>query len=113
MTSAGQLDQEVQFLRASKTDNGVEQVETFTALGDPVWAERVYASDGEKWRAQQVQAQISARFKLWSSAFSRGLTLKDRLSCGGELYDITGIKPVGNNLDFIEISAVARAVENV
>jgi head-tail adaptor len=102
------LDRRVQFLRAALVDNGLEQVETFAAHGVPVWASRKDVSDGEKARAGEVQAVLMTRFVIRSSAFSRGLTAKDRLATEGLIYDITGIKQQGRR-DFLEITATARA----
>ena len=105
---AGRLDRRVQFLRATVTDNGIEQVETFTEHGAEVWASKEDISDGERWRAGEVAAHITARFQVRSSEFSRGLSPKDRLSCAGVTYDISGIKEVGR-LQMLEITAAARA----
>lgn len=105
---AGTLDRRVQFQRATVTDNGLEQVETFANHGAAVWASKEDVSDGERWRAGEVAAHITARFQVRSSAFSRGITPKDRLICAGAAYDISGIKESGR-LEMLEITAAARA----
>jgi head-tail adaptor len=105
---AGALDRRVQFLRGIVADNGFEQVEVFTAHGSPVWASKVDVSDGERWRAGEVAAHITTRFQVRSSAFSRGLTPKDRLVCAGVTFDISGIKEIGRQ-QMLEITAAARA----
>lgn len=109
MKGAGTLDRRVQFSRATLTDDGFGMVETWAPLGGPVWASKEDVSDGEKWRAGQVQAQITTRFKVRFSAFTAGLTPKDRLSCEGLTYDVTGIKEVGSRRTFFEITAAARS----
>lgn len=105
---AGKLDRMVQFLRSTLTDNGLEQVEVFASHGVPVFASKLDISDGERWRAGEVQAHVTARFQVHASAFARGLTPKDRLICEGVTYDISGIKEVGRR-DMLEITAAARA----
>jgi len=108
---AGHLDRRVQFRRATLTDTGLGLVETFANHGSPVWAHRRDVSDGERWRAGEVQAHITTRFTVRSSAFSRGLTPKDRLVCEGVEYDITGIKQTDARRTFLEVTAAARADE--
>jgi head-tail adaptor len=108
MGAGVRLDRRVQFLRAALVDNGLEQVETFAPHGVAVWASRKDVSDGEKARAGEVQAVLMSRFVIRSSAFSRGLTPKDRLTSEGRAWDISGIKEVGRR-DYLEITATARA----
>lgn len=103
-----QYDSRAQFRRATKTDGGMAVVETFANHGGVVWAKRTDISDGERWRAGEVQAHVTARFVVRSSAFTRGITPKDRLTCDGRDYDIVGIKEIGR-LDRLEITAAARA----
>ena len=106
--AAGKLDRRAQFLRATVIDNGVEQVEAFASHGGAVWASKDDISDGERWRAGEVAAHITTRFQVRSSAFTRGLTPKDRLTCAGVTYDISGIKEIGRQ-QMLEITAAARA----
>lgn len=103
------LDRRVQFRRAALVDNGLEEVETFANHGSPVWASKADVSDGERWRSGEVQAHITTRFQVRYSAFSAGLTPKDRLVCEGMEYDISGIKEVGPRRTRLEITAAARA----
>lgn len=65
-------------------------------------------SDGEKAVAGTIYAEVSARFVVRSSAFSRDITAKDRLVEGGRVFEIIGIKEIGR-LDRLEITAIARA----
>jgi SPP1 family predicted phage head-tail adaptor len=103
------LDRRVQFQRAALVDNGLEQVETFSNHGTPIWAERKDVSDGEKARAGSVEASLMSRFVVRYSAFTAGITPKDRLTCEGQTFDITGIKtPQGTRRQWLEISGTAR-----
>lgn len=109
MARAGDLDRRVQFHRAALTDDGyTAAAETWADLGSPVWASKADISDGERWRAGEVQAHITTRFRVRWSAFSAGITPKDRLVCGGVTYDISGIKEIGRR-ELLEITAAARA----
>jgi SPP1 family predicted phage head-tail adaptor len=109
MAQAGQLDRRVQFRRATLADDGyTTAAETWADLGAPVWASKADISDGERWRAGEVQAHITTRFRVRWSTFSAGITPKDRLVCAGVTYDISGIKEVGRR-ELLEITAAARA----
>jgi SPP1 family predicted phage head-tail adaptor len=86
MIGAGKLDRRVQFRRATLADDGFGTVETWGNHGSPVWASRKDVSDGERWRAGQVQANITTRFVVRYSAFSAGITPVDRLTCEGQEF---------------------------
>lgn len=106
--TAGNLDRRVQFQRASISDDGFQSVETFAAHGSPVWSSKADISDGERFRAGEVAAQITSRFQVRHSAFTAALTPKDRLVCEGRTFDIVGIKQIGRRV-MLEITAAARA----
>ena len=108
MTGAGDLDRRVQFKRGTVSDDGYSNVLTFANHGSPVWASRKDVSDAERWRAGEAQAHITARFVVRSSTFANGITPKDRLTCEGLEYDITGIKEIVGRGRFLEITAAAR-----
>ena len=103
------LDRRITFRRATLVDDGYGMVETWADHGTPVWASMHHASDAEKWRAAQVQATISTRFKVRYSAFTADITPKDRLVFEGAEYDITAAKEVDGRRRWVEISGVARA----
>ena len=109
MSRAGSLDRRVQFLRAMQVDDGLAMVEAFAPHGSPVWAKRKDVSDGERWRAGEVQAHVTTRFTVRSSSFTRAITPADRLMCDGREYDIAGIKEIEGRGTFLEITAAARA----
>jgi SPP1 family predicted phage head-tail adaptor len=107
MTAAGDLDRRVQFRRSSLVDDGMSKVPVFADHGTPVWASKRDLSDGERWRAAEVQANVTTRFVVRWSGFAAGLTPKDRLVCEGREYEITGIKEVGRR-EWVEITTAAR-----
>lgn len=102
------LNRRIQFERAISSDNGLEQERHWEPLGSPVWADREDASDAERALSGWLEAQMVSRFTVRSSAFSRGLTPKDRLTCDGVIYEIQGIKQLGKAA-CLEITAIARA----
>ena len=101
-------DRRVQFRRAALSQGGFGQVETWANHGPVTPAEKRDVSDAERMRANEIQAHITTRFRVRWSAFTAGLTPKDRLICEGLVYDISGIKEIGRR-EFLEITAGARA----
>lgn len=89
------------------TGAGVRQVDP-PALRGHIWAARKDVSDAEKAASGTVQATLAARFTVRSSAMTRAIKPKDRLTCDGKSFDIVGIKELGRR-DFLEITAEARA----
>jgi SPP1 family predicted phage head-tail adaptor len=104
----GQLDRRIQFLRATASDDGIAQDETFSNHGSRVWAQKKEISDGERWRAGEVAAHITARFVVRWSRFTAGITPKDCLVCEGRNYDITGIKEIEGRRQWLEITTAVR-----
>jgi SPP1 family predicted phage head-tail adaptor len=86
-------------------------------LGHPILAWKELAtvacmvrpvSDGERWRAGEIAAQITTRFTIRHGA---GVTPTDRLVFEGRLFNVTGVKEVADagRRRFVEITASARA----
>lgn len=107
MIRSGALDRRVQFQRATLTDDGIGQAETFADHGPCHWASKADVSDGERLRAGQVEASLTTRFVVRHTPTTCGLTPADRLICEGRDYDILWIKEIGRREGF-EISARAR-----
>ncbi len=107
MITAGNLDHRIQFQRATVVDDGLTETLVFAAHGDAVWGSRKDISDGERWQAGALHAQVTTRFVVRWSAFAAGITPKDRLDCGEMGYEIVGIKVIGRR-KLIEITANAR-----
>lgn len=108
MAAAGKLDRRVQFRRATLADDGFQQAPTWANLGNPVWAEKKDVSDAERVRAQEVNAQLTTRFRVRRSTFTEGITPKDQLVCEGVAYEITGKKEVDRRRMMFELTTVAR-----
>ncbi|HAR50368.1 MAG: phage head closure protein [Rhodobacteraceae bacterium] len=107
---AGELKSIVQFERYTTVDDGFGKVENWSSHGDPVRARKTEVSDGERWRASEVGAVITARFLLRWSVFTAGITAKDRLICEGRKYEITGgPREVHGRRRYVELSCAARS----
>lgn len=104
---AGRLDRMLRFRRAALQAGAFGQAEVWSDHGLPVWAEKSDISDGERWRAGAVSAQVTTRFRVRWSVEMAGITPKDRLVCEGREYDIVGIKEIGRR-EGLELTAAAR-----
>lgn len=102
--NAGDLDRRIQLRRYVLSDDGFGQTETWADHGTPLPASKTDISDGERYRASEVSALLSTRFVVRWSAFSTGITPKDALICDGVLYEIVGIKEVGERRRWIELT---------
>lgn len=72
-----------------------------------VWAKRETISDGERWRAGEINAQITDRFVIRYSTDVSDVDPTDRIAWEGRVYNIFGVKEIGRR-EFIEITAAAR-----
>lgn len=108
---AAALDHRVQIHRANRdtglVDDGVQAREAFAPHGGPVWASRRDISDGERWQAGQVNADVTTRFVLRGSPFACAITPRDRLECRGVMYEIMGIKIIGRR-EWVELTVKAQ-----
>lgn len=105
---AGALDRRIQFLRATAVDDGLAtRPGSYLPHGDPVWAGRQDIRDGEKVAAGSIYGEVSCRFTVRSTTFTRGITTKDVLVEGRWHFEIIGLKDLGRR-DGIEITATAR-----
>jgi SPP1 family predicted phage head-tail adaptor len=109
MGNAGAIDRQIQFQRATSADDGYGVVTSWANHGGLQWASKADVSDGERWRASEVSAIITTRFVVRYSEFTRGITPKDRLTCDGFSYDISGIKEIDGRRKWLEITAAARS----
>lgn len=105
--TAGSLDRRVQFQRKTLASDGFGYSESWANHGSPVPASKADISDGERWRAGEVAAHVTARFQLRWSAFAANITPADRLVCEGVTYDIVGRKELDRRR-IIELTAAAR-----
>ena len=108
--SASKLDRKIQFRRYTEEDDGFGMVKVWQDHGGKVWAHRQDISDGERFRASEVQATITTRFTVRSSEFSRDIDPKDRLKHGNLEFNIVGAKESKEGrFQFIEFTCSARA----
>ena len=106
--AAGSMDRRITLERFATTrDEYNSPVEIWTTLAT-VWAAYEPIRDGEKFRAGETAAGLSARFVIrWSSTVS-ALNPKDRLTFDGKTYAILNVKEIGRR-EGLELTTAARA----
>ncbi len=107
--SGSKLDRQIQVRRYTEEDDGYGMVKVWADHGDPISAHRADVSDGEKFAAAQVQATVTTRFTVRSSAFTRDINPRDRIKADGQDFNISGAKESKEGrLQFIEFTCSAR-----
>jgi len=102
------MDRRITLRRATFTQDGFgEAIATWANLAT-VPAQFMPVSDAEKWKNDEVSAEMTARFRIRFSSTTSTLNPKDRLIFDGLEHDIHGVKEIGRR-DFLEITASARA----
>ena len=108
---ASDFDRRVQLLRAGLLDDGYQAGPgEFLRYGAPIAAARRDVSDGEKLASGTVLATLDTRFRVRSSAFTRGILPTDRLISDGRTFAILGVKEVEGRFAMIEITCTARVL---
>jgi SPP1 family predicted phage head-tail adaptor len=108
MMRGGALDERITIERATFTSNTYgEPIQTWAVLAT-VWASREDVSDGERWRAAEVSATISHRFRIRFSNTVADVNPKDRIRFDGRVFDIHHVKELGRRAG-LELTASARA----
>lgn len=98
----GDLNKRVTFSRQSSVRNEYgEKIDQWTNY-KAVWGSINYISDGERFRAGQNSSKLLARVTI-RNVKNHGISNSDRLSIGGIIFSIEGIKPVYNER-FLEIT---------
>lgn len=112
---AGVFDRIVQFRRAQFVQGDLtsgykwnDENPESDNYGEPQFASKRDLSDGERWRAAEVQSHVTARFVLPKYQFTAGITSRDRLVCEGTVYEITGIKEGDRRRPTLEFTCAAR-----
>jgi head-tail adaptor len=109
MTGAGPLDRIVQFRRAARGTDGFGATDAWADHGAPHPAAKRDMSDGERWRAGEVQAHVTTRVLMRWSPFTASITPKDRLICDDLEYEIVGIKEAEGRRQWLEITCARRS----
>jgi len=104
---AGEMDRRVTLRRADVTTNDFgEDIETWSDYAT-VWAARTEVSNRERFAAQQVGAELVARYRIRYSHQVAALSAQDRLVADGREHNITGVAMIGRREGW-EITAVFR-----
>jgi SPP1 family predicted phage head-tail adaptor len=103
------LDQRILVLRPVLSRNAFNEYEkTFEPFVE-IWAGKRDVSTLEAFRAQEVGAQLSARFVVRYSADTKDIDARYVIRHDGNEYEITGVKAVGGRDRFYEIDVVRRS----
>lgn len=103
---AGKLDRRITIVRVvGQTPDGHGGVRQVWGDLATVWSEVKAVSDGERWRAMQVAATVTHRFRI---RWGVGVTVLDRVRFEGREFEISGVKEIDRRVGQ-EITAVARA----
>lgn len=103
------MDRPIQFLRYTLVDDGFTQAETWMPHGEVHMAKKQDVSDGERWRAGEVAAHITARFVVRFSPFIEDITPLDRLECENTTYEIVGKKEQSGRRRLVEFTCTTRS----
>jgi SPP1 family predicted phage head-tail adaptor len=107
MSGSGDMNRRITLQRATVVRNEFnEEIETWATFAE-VWANRADVSAAESFRAQEVGAQLTTRFRIRYSATVATLNPRDRLVYAGKLYNITGVREKQRNR-WLEVDCVAR-----
>lgn len=107
MTGSGDMNRRITLQRATVERNSFnEEIETWGTLAT-VWARKHDVSAAEAFRAQEVGAQLTARFRIRYSDTVATLNPRDRLIFNGLTYNITGVREKDMNR-WLEVDCVAR-----
>ena len=108
MLAAGKLDRRITLERfGTYKDEFNSDVEAWGPLCT-VYAAYEPIRDGEKFRAGETAAGLSARFTIRYSSQVADLNPKDRLTFKGVTYDILNLKEVEGRNVGLEITCAAR-----
>lgn len=109
MIRAGSLDRRLRIERATVTRDAVNaEVQSWAELAT-VWASYEPVRDGERFRAGETAAGLSARFVIRHSSTVADVNPKDRVVFDGAVLQIVAVKEHGGRRVGIEISCVGRA----
>lgn len=106
--AAGKMDRRITIQRATITrDEYNAEVPGWADLAT-VWASYEPIKDGERFRAGERAAELSARFHIRYSSQVSGVTAKDRLTFEGRTFEIEHVKEIGRR-EGLELTTVGRA----
>lgn len=106
MTRIGRRDTLIAFEAKTVTNNDHnEEIETW-AEAFREWARVIWGGGSERRQAAVEQGQQTATFVVPDNARTRALTIANRITRGGEAWDITGIADgIPGELEFTAVAA--------
>ena len=105
--TAGKRDQLVTFQRfTTTTDDYGEEVQTWATYATE-WAAVFYGKGDERRAAAVEQGSQAVTFQVLANDLTRAVTLKDRITLDGSIYDIKGIAPMDRaTIEFTGVRAL-------
>lgn len=105
---AGQRNRRVVFQRKIITEDPFGgEVTTWTDYAS-VWAQVIWGTGAERREAAQLSASQPASFRVIANDKTLTLSVTDRISFAGGLWNITSIVPLGLN-EAVEVTAIRAA----
>lgn len=92
----------LQHATTAQDDYG-EQISGWADLGSE-WAAVFYGRGDERRQAAMEQGSQAVTFQVLSNETTRAVTVKDRITHDGSIYDVVGIAPMGRAT--IEFTAI-------
>jgi len=105
MLPAGKLKNRVAIQRfTTAPDEYGELIETWAGL-TARWAAIFYGKGEERRQAAVEQGKQSASFVMRDDSVTRTVTIRDRLSFAGDVWDLVGISPLDGDIEFVAVRA--------
>lgn len=107
--SASARNRQVVFQRATSTDDGYGgQIETWADYCTE-WATVSFGTGQERREAAQQSASAPATFMVLANSLTRSISVTDRISFDGSVWDITSAVPSMERNVGIDITAIRSA----
>jgi SPP1 family predicted phage head-tail adaptor len=103
----GDLTRRIVIQRATTSKDAMGQPIQTWATYTTVWAGYSPISDGERVRANEIYANLSARFTIRYSTLVASVDARDRVVFDGRTFDIVGVKETEFHR-WLEITAATR-----
>ncbi|UNK78063.1 phage head closure protein [Sphingopyxis granuli] len=105
---AGPRNRKIVFQRKTViTDDYGEEIEIWADY-TTAWGQVIWGTGAERREAAQISASQPATFRVLGNSETRALSVLDRISVAGGLWNIISVVPLGLN-EGVEVTAVRTA----